>query len=598
MDLNVATLEQLQDLAGIGEVRAQAIVEGRGHLSRPLTLLDLTMDFGIPGDVIKTLIDDSEIKGLPRHEGECVKAEARAHAEEGASMVEGSQTQDVAMMALASLQKFATEVQVLSTAMEQVSERQIYFESILRSAGVLDAALKKASGGEAALVGAVDTTPDVPAKKSEELPQMAAQSGCKGVTDFESEGKVIQSSPGKAALGAFTSASDFFSSTSAHDDIMERMGGQIGDRRCSGHSEEVVANNHTCGGGSTGGVGPDPAGRMAHSGRPGLRPEVSSSFLEGVDGMRPTSGRARPSDCYRWAKVRIPEFRGGENWASYIVQFNAIMRLHGCFDNDVLVVKLVEALRGPALDYFNSLPSELRLQFITLCTLFEGRFGRQDTPATTRSTLKTITQRVDEPLAEFAERTLKMASDGHPGMTGDWVQMLAVDAFLMGCGDKRSARSALDRDPKTVDEAMTLMKRFHGYEKVLAVERRVRTLGLEEAASEAPQVNRVQEEGRKSVDVGELNESIGKLTKLLSGMTANPGMSVHPGMPANPGMAVHPGMPVRLGTMQNNAGPRTGQLLCYSCGKAGHIAKFCRTWASRFAPSDRNAFRDPQVKNE
>ena len=31
------------------------------------------------------------------------------------------------------------------------------------------------------------------------------------------------------------------------------------------------------------------------------------------------------------------------------------------------------------------------------------------------STLKAITQRVDEPLAEFAERTLKMASDGHPG---------------------------------------------------------------------------------------------------------------------------------------------------------------------------------------
>ena len=35
----------------------------------------------------------------------------------------------------------------------------------------------------------------------------------------------------------------------------------------------------------------------------------------------------------------------------------------------------------------------------------------------------------------------------------------------MGCTDKRSARSALDRDPKTVDEAVSLMRRFHGHEK-------------------------------------------------------------------------------------------------------------------------------------
>ena len=47
--------------------------------------------------------------------------------------------------------------------------------------------------------------------------------------------------------------------------------------------------------------------------------------------------------------------------------------------------------------------------------------------------------------------------------------MLTVDVFLMGCTDKRSARS--DRDPKTVDEAVSLMRRFHGHEKALSVER-------------------------------------------------------------------------------------------------------------------------------
>ena len=40
-----------------------------------------------------------------------------------------------------------------------------------------------------------------------------------------------------------------------------------------------------------------------------------------------------------------------------------------------------------------------------------------------------------------------------------------MDDFLMGCTDKRSARSGLGRDPKTVDEAMPLMILFHGHEK-------------------------------------------------------------------------------------------------------------------------------------
>ena len=58
------------------------------------------------------------------------------------------------------------------------------------------------------------------------------------------------------------------------------------------------------------------------------------------------------------------------------------------------------------------------------------------------------------------------------------------------------------------------MRRFHGHEKALSVERRVRTLVLEEGDPVAQQVNRVQEERSGSLDVGELNENIEKLTKL------------------------------------------------------------------------------------
>ena len=57
IDLNTATFEEMQSLAGIGHGRAQAIFDVRASISRPLTLLDL-LEMGIPADVVKALVDD------------------------------------------------------------------------------------------------------------------------------------------------------------------------------------------------------------------------------------------------------------------------------------------------------------------------------------------------------------------------------------------------------------------------------------------------------------------------------------------------------------------------------------------------------------
>ena len=151
-----------------------------------------------------------------------------------------------------------------------------------------------------------------------------------------------------------------------------------------------------------------------------------------------------------------------------------------------------------------------------------------------------------------------MAADGYSGMGGEWIQVLAVDAFLMGCTDKRSARSALDLDPKTVYEAVSLMRRFHGHEMALSVERRVRTLALEEGDPVATPVNRVQEGRSSSLDVGELNENIERLTKLLANIN------------------------------MTGPGRRMGPVKCFSCGKTGHIARYCRSNVHRPYPRPRD----------
>ena len=72
MDLNVATFEQLKNLPSIWEHRAHAILDVRAHLDRDLTLLDLILEAGIPGDVMRSIIYGKLIVSVPHHEGELV----------------------------------------------------------------------------------------------------------------------------------------------------------------------------------------------------------------------------------------------------------------------------------------------------------------------------------------------------------------------------------------------------------------------------------------------------------------------------------------------------------------------------------------------
>ena len=118
MDLNTATFEEMQSLAGIGNGRAQAIFDGRANLCRPLTLLDL-LEMGIPADVVKALVDDLEIKAIPRHE----------------EKDEGIDVQQMVIAALASLQRISSNVNGLSVAIDNVNMRQAHFDSVLKAGG-------------------------------------------------------------------------------------------------------------------------------------------------------------------------------------------------------------------------------------------------------------------------------------------------------------------------------------------------------------------------------------------------------------------------------------------------------------------------------
>ena len=627
MDLNTATYSELLTLLNIGEVGAASIVMARDSLKRngrKLTLVDLTLDCGIPGDIVKEWMVSGEIQPVPRHENS------------------GKNEQTAVLLV-----SIAASIQALSEAVDIVNERQALFESALKAANLdvtgasahvtngkvefmslsrqnsqcqqnyveelaetqttsshhnyehqegkpqqschqpssmesdwsddLDAALEeqlklirqfKLPGEEEDTVhechcsgcnSRVIRHPELSRSRQESI--MVDECRCggtnsrvmrhselsQGAQHTEETRKIHhKNSSTESVVGDDVDAgleqrlrlirqSDRSENEQSRNEVEEEMSHVC---RCGGINSRVMRHpelNEVC-------PGPRP------SFRPGPNEAHSEEFSPSVGG--PRSSRA---DWNRWSRIRVPEFKGNRSsWHSYLVQFNTIMKMNDCDDNEVKVCKLVEALRGKALDYFESLPEELRLEFKSLCSMFEGRFGRQEAPATMRSKLKCITQGVEETLAEFGERALKVTSEGYVGMTGQWVQALAVDAFLMGCLDKRSALSSMDKEPQTIDEAVKLMRRLGSHEGTLKTGKRLCTLEEEDGASAPLQVHHMKAIDSSTFEINQLNESIKLLTELLTSTSQK--------------------LPLEsLGS----SGRRAKSFVCFTCGIQGHIARNC-----------------------
>ena len=626
MDLNTATYSELVTLLNIGEVRAASIVmvrESLERIGRKLTLLDLTLDCGIPGDVVKDLTVNGDIQPIPRHEDSC----------------KSDQTSTL-------LVSIAASIQALSEAVDIVNDRQALFESALIAAGL------DVTGASAHVTNPTDEVEFMSLSRQDsrhqqykvELEELAETRTTISHRDYEHQDEKPEQSCHQPS----------FSESDWSDDLDAALEEQLklirqfklpGEEECMMHecrggsnsrvirhpelsrsSQELIMVDECCCGGSNsrvmrhselsqGAQHTEETRKIHHKNsstesvveddvdagleqrlrlirqsdwsekeqssnkveeetshvcrcgsinsrvmrhpelnemcpgpRPSFRPGPNEAFSEEFS---PSVGGPRSSraDWNRWSRIRVPEFKGNRSsWHSYLVQFNTIMKMNECGDNEVKVCKLVEALRGKALDYFESLPKELRLEFDSLCSMFEGRFGRQEAPATMRSKLKCITQRVEESLAEFGERALKVASEGYVGMTGQWVQALAVDAFLMGCLDKRSALSSMNKEPQTIDEAVKLMRRLGSHNSVISAEKQSFPLEEGDGASAPLLVEMVENE---SVDVDQLNESIKTLTKLLAKMPQL--------------------LPVQ--SLRSNQSTKT--FVCFTCGIQGHIARNC-----------------------
>ena len=166
--------------------------------------------------------------------------------------------------------------------------------------------------------------------------------------------------------------------------------------------------------------------------------------------------------CNRQHRPREPEVKnlpklapydGISRWRDFAAQFRRFRRMSRwpqAEDSD----RLALSLTGSALQFFETLSPQIKADFPSAMRALERRFDRTLSTAGHRLRFQNLSQDDKESLQQFADRIRREALDAFPGMDAEFVEESMSGQFLVGCIAKEAALHALQRQCRTLDDAL------------------------------------------------------------------------------------------------------------------------------------------------
>ena len=151
---------------------------------------------------------------------------------------------------------------------------------------------------------------------------------------------------------------------------------------------------------------------------------------------------------------KIPTYNGLSQWEPFIQQFEQIARFATWTESETIAY-LHFSLRGEALKHFTYLSD--RTDYAAIKSKMRELFQVEITAATARMSAYSLRQKENESEESFAKRILDMVRIGYHPEDRNQSQM-AADFFVRGCRDAEAKRTVLNAEPKTLQEAIRLMK--------------------------------------------------------------------------------------------------------------------------------------------
>ena len=274
-----------------------------------------------------------------------------------------------------------------------------------------------------------------------------------------------------------------------------------------------------------------------------------------------------PRPIYR--NVGLEKFDGKmDEWENWAHQFRVFTQLYNWTENEQLI-HLVSSLRGPALTAHRNF-SEAECATVEACMhALDMRYGskRPLTIASLRADLSVAKQEEGEGVDTFGDRLLGLTHRAYPGMAPDWIQGLAVPAFLKGLKDKVSGQEAMKfGKPQTITDAV---------EQVMHLQCTARTFGGHRSMTNRHVVfeDDVPEATPQNTNIDRVVDSVVRQLKQV-GLSPNE-------TPRRDTCFTCGGAGHRSRDCATKRRRSPSPLTCYECGGLGHLSRECSNTLER-----------------
>ena len=267
-------------------------------------------------------------------------------------------------------------------------------------------------------------------------------------------------------------------------------------------------------------------------------------------------------------KPKLPSYDGKGSWKPFITQFETHATLGG-WDEQQRKTMMLLCLQGDAAEFFTML-IDMNYQFEEIKRRLEQRYGKRELPQTLRSQFHQIKQNSDESIFEWAERVQKVGFEAFRdyNLNQEYVVEEMVRRFCQGCFDKETAQYVSDKNPRSIDEALHMMRLHEFNSKAIYGHKKVRQVTHDLSQ---PEVRQVKENKIENV----LEKVVSKLDELLLVQKGNASLkdSSRAATYNRQQSPLRSSSPVKGPFRSRSPSPRSKQ--CFYCGDTGHFIKNC-----------------------
>ena len=182
------------------------------------------------------------------------------------------------------------------------------------------------------------------------------------------------------------------------------------------------------------------------------------------DGYMPQIHTLVPSTIYAakrtYPSIKPEEFDGVADWDEYICHFRVCSELGNWNEREKLLI-LSASLRGAARSFYMSLPNSERCTFELLIKNLGQRFGSLRQQSRWLARFESRKRQLGESIAALGDDLRQMAQKAYTGLDPTAIEAIALNQLYKLISLDMKCR-CIDRDCRTVSEAVDIIERFEG----------------------------------------------------------------------------------------------------------------------------------------